>query len=712
MEEQFDIVFYGTDRTGDDMLAVIDKVGELLKIDAQQAEELFDSPNGVVLATTSDEDKAKRIVNALVQVGAACNYRHGSTTVQRGGWEQWQLEEQADTVADDTFRCVACGHMVKLQNDEPAPATCPNCGVVQSKYASVDAQKRERERIRNSLLAVKKAQAKREQDELDRLRQEALREQIKKELGMEFDEDRNQLLRTHTLVAAAATFVLGIACTLGFIMLSGDSGLLSATSSALAQNNPPANANRTLAIAGNLVSRLDSRTPTKTTTSTPAAAAPADVLPKTLPLVSSAPTETPAPESNGTAWYAALDNDALVRARLQSLADERLATGQFGAATSAAELIDSPLDRILLKTRIAHQGMANRDAARAAEQRRAIQSEISNLESLHDRAAGLLATESLDTTDHDPASAGKALAALFAADTTATLDRLRAESLIGATRARQGNTRRARAWFDAANDTLLEMQSPVDQLAALPILAQRYFEANDTRSAEQLLALAYRGLQASPPSDRRDAIVEETALAFTAMGRVDEAAMLTQRFFTSLAERDLRLARLAQRAALQGSLLSSQGLLSLIDDDARRATAMARVSLAAGYRGQPGFAYRLLDNAERLLGQSPQDADPVVASELMRAAVYVDGEVFQALKRSATASQEPAGSETVEYARSVIARNLAWVGDMPAATQVAAAITDTEQRSVTEDGLREIGRLLDLEAATATAAGPSGSGTR
>jgi hypothetical protein len=184
--------------------------------------------------------------------------------------------------------------------------------------------------------------------------------------------------------------------------------------------------------------------------------------------------------------------------------------------------------------------------------------------------------------------------------------------------------------------------------------------------------------------------------------------MLTQRFFTSHRERDLRLVRLAQNAALQGRLLAAQGLLSLIDDDARRATAMARVSLVAGYQGQPDFAYRLLHDARRTFDQSRDAADPVVASELMRAAVYSDVDAFRALKRSAIAKPGLPGDETVEYARSVVARNLAWVGDMQAAQQVAAAIADPQQRSTAENGLQEISRLLDMEEATATAAGPAG----
>ncbi|MCB1773559.1 MAG: hypothetical protein KDI88_08070 [Gammaproteobacteria bacterium] len=706
MEEQFDIVFYGTDRTGDDRLAIVDKVRELLKLDEQQAEQLFDSPSGVVLASTADEDKAKRIVGALVKAGAACNYRHGATTVKRSDWEQWQLEDQVDAVPDNRFRCVACGYTVKLQDDEVPPAICPECDVVQSKYASVDAQKRERERIRNGLLAVKNAQARREQAEIDRLRQEALREQIKKELSKEFDEHRSLQLRTQTVMAAAATFLLGIGGTLGFVMLNSDSGRFAAPPTDVVQNVTTPSTGRTLAIAGNLVTRLGD-TPTTAVMPAPATASPATLLPETLPLLSPAPTDVSKIDGIDNAWYAALDNTALVTARLQRLADERLATGQVDAATRAADLVDTPVDRVLLKARIADHGTDDWNTVTTAERRYEIRSDIDRLDNLHDRAMALLALERLDTAGGDGPDTPQALARLFDATSTGTLDRLRAEALIGATRARQGDGARARDWFDAANDTLLEMDSPVDQLAALPVLAQAYFEANDSRSAEKLLALAYRGLASMPPSERRDDIVEETALAFTAMGRSDEAAMLTQRFFTSLLERDLRLARLAQRAALQGRLLSAQGLLSLIDNDARRAATMARVSLVARYQGQPGFAHHLLIDAERTFSRSPYAADPVVASELMRAAVESDGEVFQALKRSATADRELSGNASVEYARSVVAGNLAWVGDMQAAQQVAATITDPQLRDTAESGLQEIGRLLDMEEATATAAGPA-----
>ena len=705
MDQQIDIVFYGTDKTGDDRLAVIERVSELLKIDQQQAQELFDSPGGVVLATTSDEDKAKRIVGALVKAGAACNYRYGSTRAQRSDWESWQLEDQVDAAPENRFRCVACGFTVKLKADELPPAICPECDVVQSKYASVDAQKRERERIRNGLLAVKNAQAKREQAEIDRLRQEALREQIKKELGKEFDEHRSLQLRTQTVMAAVATFVLGIAGTLGFIMLNSDSGSFPAASTEVARNGTTPNTGRTLAIAGNLVTRLGGA-PATAATPTSATAVVVPMLPEELPLLPSAPAQTRQADGDDSRFFAALDNAALVRARLQRLADDRLASGQIDAANNAADLIDSPVDRILLKARIADQGIGSRGSVDAAGRRDLIRSDIDRLDNLHDRAMALLALERPDTAGNATTEARQALANLFTAESTGTLDRLRAEAMIGATRARQGDTRRAHDWFDAANDTLMEMDNPADQLAALPILARHYFEANDTHSAEKLLSLAYRGMLSMPPSSQRDDTVEETALAFTAMGRIDEAAMLTQRFFTSQPERDLHLARLAQRTALQGRLLSAQGLLSLIENDARRATTMARVSLVARYQGQPGFALHLLDHAEQVFSGSPYAADPVVASELMRAAADSDADVFRALKRSAIVQQDPAGGDAIDYARSVVAGNLAWVGDMPAARQLAATIADPQLRNASESGLQEISRLLDVEEATATAAGP------
>mgnify|MGYP000564936232 CR=1 FL=1 len=66
-------------------------------------------------------------------------------------------------------------------------------------------------------------------------------------------------------------------------------------------------------------------------------------------------------------------------------------------------------------------------------------------------------------------------------------------------------------------------------MAALPGLALHHFEANDARSAEKLLALAYLGLRAMPPSDQRDAIaalVKEVALC----PRCGEASPVGARF--------------------------------------------------------------------------------------------------------------------------------------------------------------------------------------
>ncbi len=703
MPDQFEIIFYGTKRSGDEKLAVIERVRTLLRLDDQQVARLFASHHGVILSSTSDEAKAQGIVRALVMAGASANYRNTNST---GQWQQWELEETKETVPKQVFKCLACEHSCDVDEGREAPDICPECGVVQSKYDAVEASKRERERIRNSLLAARDARQNQQERELERLRQADLRKEIEKELRKEFAE-HGRKARIQSISAAAATFILGIAGAVGYNMWANPPADVAAAAAQTARVTPASNADRALTIANQLVGQFDTNAPPGLAKTLPATIADAaDGLPGQLPPVPQSSPDPSAPALESTAqWYRGMEQDPLAQARIDTVAEAHLASGQLDAAQQAASLFHSSPHKVDLQTRIANAGAAAGEPQRGRLQPYQILAQIEQLPQLHDKVAGMLSLEKLQGTPAASTAPDTALRALFQSDSSGTLDRLKAEALIASTRFRQGDSTAAWEWFAAANETLLTMRNPIDQLAALPVLAVRYFEANDIDTARELLGWSRRGLMSLPASPRRADIVESSALAYATIGMIDEAAMTTRYFFTSHLERDLRLARLARDAALQGKILPAEGLLSLINSDAQRATTRAQISLLARYQGEEALADAMAEDARRDSVELAQPAAQVVASELMRATGRGDRENFDRLKQNASRMMPEQVGEAFERAKAVIARNLAWVGETTAASRMADSIRDPQQRLSTQQKLRDIKALIDLEKATAQGPG-------
>ena len=94
-----------------------------------------------------------------------------------------------------------------------------------------------------------------------------------------------------------------------------------------------------------------------------------------------------------------------------------------------------------------------------------------------------------------------------------------------------------------------------------------------------------------------------------------------------------------------------------------------------------------------------------MASELMRATGRGDRENFDRLKQNASRMMPEQVGEAFERAKAVIARNLAWVGETTAASRMADSIRDPQQRLSTQQKLRDIKALIDLEKETAQGPG-------
>jgi hypothetical protein len=687
MTDTFEIVVFGTRKEGEEKRSVIAHVGQLLQLDPAQAAQLFEHPNGVVLTRTDDEDKARRIVKALIGAGAACNYR----TIGRGKgqWQNWELEQQEKPVAKEVFRCPACDYTADLVDGEAAPAICPECHVVVAKYAETEARRLERERIRNNLLAVKQAQAEQQAADAESRRLEALRKEIEAELRAELGQKGKIGSRTQLAAAAAAALVIGVGGSLGFTHLTTPD--TQAGEPAITQPAVQLNAAQSLAIATGLVSGMGVQVG-----NIPAAApmtnaglsigAPSDaftIAPTAIPIAYG-----PAIEQDGQ-WYEELGSDPVRDARLALTAETQIAGGNIDNVEQVAELLGPSPERVALLTRIADLDANATPAGRAAHAQR-IERDIGRLAQLPEKAKALFGAHAVQAGQQTPLPAATLRTLLDQGADASAIERMETEAVIASTYAAQGHLAQADEWFAAANTTLKQMTDPLDQLAALPLLARHYFLAADFDTAQALLGWARRGLMSLPASQRRDDIADDIANTYALTGLVDEAAMTTRFFFPKRADRDRRIARLARESALQGRLIAAQGLATLIESDAMRATTKARIAAVARYQQKTDIADVVLGEARREAVEVEGLPGRVVASELMRASIDTGGEGVETLKRRAASGLSAQRDASIDQAKAIIARNLAWVGDMTLATQVSDSIQDPERRLSASESLQQV----------------------
>lgn len=173
MKEDYKIVFFGTEADGERKIQVMSQVQRILKLSEHHLVSLFDKPEGVNLYHTADKGAAERLVRRLVAAGAVAKLVD-KRAPQPETPDDWDLVDKAvDT--SHVFRCRACNHAERLPLTQPLPAICPECGVVAAKYEDVAGKKRERERIRRSVIDLEKAKMEKAEAAADRAREEALR---------------------------------------------------------------------------------------------------------------------------------------------------------------------------------------------------------------------------------------------------------------------------------------------------------------------------------------------------------------------------------------------------------------------------------------------------------------------------------------------------------------------------------------------------------
>ena len=733
MESKYEVVFYGTDATGDEALEIMQRVGNLLKLDEQQIVNLFDQPSGITLLTTRKKTKAERLLKALLRTGASCNLRN--TDQQKGDWESWGLEEKAEDLYN-VFQCRACNYAERLPVASAVYGVCPQCGVVQSKYEDVTQRKLERERLRRKILNVQEAKAKQLEDERAWEREEKLRKEIEKEIRREMQLQRGFGLDAKSMAAATAVFAIGVGSAVAYYTFENETD---ATTPAIAETRQVINrptmgmtSAQTIYLANDLLERLgatpltDARVsgnfiPDRTVpssdllASTNSLAEPWINAPATaagprraMPERSAADTTTPqavdaASSENAAAqiidsWYTDLERDPMRSQYLGKLLNSQQDVSELIAAQDIARIANSPKSRVTL---IAHLASTGKDfsSSNATEY---MSIAIRESDSLEAKAAAVLAKEVLHEKHNlgPPQGLNQELARLFSMRSEGSLDQLRAQAFIAAVYGSDGDLQEAQFWFSQANDTLNAITEPHIELLALPSLAMAYMHANDIRTAHKLVERVRIGLPTLPESTLKPQIVAELIKTYAAIGMMDQAAHTARSTTETRLQAETVLARLAVSAAQNEQIVSAQGILSVIHDAALKAHAKAQISAIAHFINRPMLAREFADAARQDSRSLESPLAQVVASQLLTAYRLQGWDDTSAIERISTAPLSGVEVRLADRARILIATNFAWAGDLALAKRVIAPIDKLSTRQKADDLLKRIEALRSVQIKT------------
>jgi hypothetical protein len=213
MSDQYDVILFGIRGEGDESEQAKRKIAELLELDPSKIDEALQSHTGLVIHNGVSMDVAKKLQTGLAKVGGICNLRPAKSSLHRLELVPMEVKEEKPT-----FECPACGFKEEFENPEDVPQACPSCGVVPDKYAQVQDEKAERERIKKRLLEAHRAREQQGADEYERRQAEARRMQLEEEIRKELGLPRTLTTRGRLISTAAALWVTGVAMGIGLLL--------------------------------------------------------------------------------------------------------------------------------------------------------------------------------------------------------------------------------------------------------------------------------------------------------------------------------------------------------------------------------------------------------------------------------------------------------------------------------------------------------------
>lgn len=616
MDKRYTVQFFGTAAEGERRLEVMREVQRLLKLDTRQLIALFDASDGVTLLNSDNREQADRMVRSLTYFGARCRLKDAEAT-ETPDWASWELvDKNAEQV--HIFHCRACGHSIRLPVQQALPTTCPECGVVAAKYDQVAQKKRERERIRQSILAAEQAKAEKAGLRAQQAREDALRKQIEAEVRRELGL-RYRLNAPWKSIAAAALLIAVGAAGMGTWLNMPDAALPGVVT-ADAGNRESTHVYRdlepqqTLYLADRLVQQITEPTPGDNAREPDGSAvaaqdpepwlnAPATAAGRALPHPdASANTALVAGKAGRTIdetvafWLRTSTSGALHAQRVSHLAKALTDQGRFVEALEASELAASAPQRLMLLRAIVSSDLPTADAAVAQhlQQTQAMRREQPVMQRLVD----LMVLDQLARADRQPGGARLTRAAVFDlldARQVTPVDAIAVYALLAMNADRLQYDRTASDWFAAANALLRDLPGAEQRLSALAHLAVAYQARGDAETA-RAIAKRIRTIMLSVGEQGQltDGLATTLSDAFAELQLFDQAVEAADLGAGSTLASQLRRAELATLLAGRGQRFAARGIIATLSDRAARARSRAQCAAIAGLQGDRLEAMRMI----------------------------------------------------------------------------------------------------------------------
>ncbi len=204
----YDLLLFGTTLQGAERMDAINTLAKMLKTSSGKVELMLEKKSVVLLKRVS-ADVVKKYERKLTAIGFKCNTRPCNES--GADLELVPLEKMQHTLG-----CPACGHVHKFAEGEDEPDVCASCNVVFAKYS--DNLKLEREKIKRALLAKSQLAEKAQQEEKQRLQEEARRRRLEEEIRKELGLPRFVTRRKALISSATAIFAFGLILGVGGVV--------------------------------------------------------------------------------------------------------------------------------------------------------------------------------------------------------------------------------------------------------------------------------------------------------------------------------------------------------------------------------------------------------------------------------------------------------------------------------------------------------------
>jgi tetratricopeptide (TPR) repeat protein len=199
-------MFFCNERQGPEREIAYHQLARAMKVPPAQIEGVLKERNCVIMRNLTAAI-GQEAVTKLRGIGIRCNLRPASKPPVVLALMPLETPKANEPVRT----CPACGHLHPGEGDTPAPTICEACGTVFAKYERVEKDRKERELIRQTLLAKNQRQLENAEKEREARaaskRRKTLEEEILRELGL----PRSISTRFRLINSVVAIYLVGLA---------------------------------------------------------------------------------------------------------------------------------------------------------------------------------------------------------------------------------------------------------------------------------------------------------------------------------------------------------------------------------------------------------------------------------------------------------------------------------------------------------------------